>query len=354
MAAAWFFDGTNAVRRSVQVAAGPASLLIRGEAANEVTSVASQDLRYVESRPDVEIYGHAGIDGWRLGIAKPIPADIAALLPAKQVYGRWVDRVGLVPALLMGLMVSVFVVLLGLQFPAWVAPLVPKSWERNFGDALVGDLGGKFCASQEGQAALAKLGTRLGVRSDEIRIRVVNLPVVNAAALPGGTIVVFRQLIAKAKGPDELAGVVAHEMAHVERRHVTQMMIRQYGLGIIVAMLGGQTGASVDMLMAARYGRTAETQADDDAMATLARANISPLPTADFFKRLSHSEGRGTVASVAGYLNSHPLSDDRRRKFEQSARSGAAYAPALNDQEWRALRGICAAPTGQAGTAPKT
>jgi beta-barrel assembly-enhancing protease len=220
--------------------------------------------------------------------------------------------------------------------------LVPQSWEREFGDALVGDFGQNFCSGRGGQAALDKLGAKLSSQPGRVRLRVVNVPIVNAAALPGGTIMIFRELLAEAKGPDEVAGIVAHEIAHVENRHVTQMMIRQFGLSLILASVGGTTGGNVETLMTARYSRKSESQADGDAIRALQRSNISPLGTANFFARLARFERRyPALAGSLSYLSSHPLSDERRKRFEQGARKGQAYVPSLTAEEWKALVHIC-------------
>jgi Zn-dependent protease with chaperone function len=341
----WFYDGESAVRRSAEVGVDGDRLIIAAEGAAADLTIPASDLVHVESRADAELYGHRTIEGWRLGLAAPVSADLAALLPRRRVYGRWIDRIGLGPALVAGLTLSALVLLLGQHFPAWIAPHVPKSWERRLGDTLVGDFGRKYCAGEGGQRALDKLAARLGARPGELRVRVVDVPVVNAAALPGGNIMIFRELLAQAQGPDEVAGVLAHEIAHVENRDVTQTMIRQFGLSLIIASVGGTTGGNVEMLMSARYSRTAEARADADAIKALRRANISPLATARWFERMAKTERNyRVVAQSLVYLSSHPLSESRRARFEQAAAGGGPYRAALEADEWRALVGICGEP----------
>ena len=136
--------------------------------------------------------------------------------------------------------------------------------------------------------------------------------------------------------------MLAHEIAHVERRHVTEGMIRQLGFGTIVALFGGSTGSNVDMLMGASYSRDAEREADADAMASLQRAGVSPAATADFFARLGRSEKKlGRIGQGLEYLSSHPLSQDREKAFRAAAVKGAAYRPSLSQDEWDALFSIC-------------
>ncbi len=336
----WLYDGRSAVRRSVGVGAHDGVLRLRGE--HEDWAISPEQLVHVESRADFEVFGRHDLSGWRLGLAKPMDEQVAALLPGKQVYGRWIDRIGFPKALMAGAVISAAVLFIGYSAPAWLAPLVPPSVEKRVGDALVGDFGGRFCAGAGGQEALNKLAAKLTGRSGEINVRVVNIKVVNAAALPGGNIVIFRELISEADGPDEVAGVLAHEIAHVEERHVTEALIRHLGFGIIVALFGGTTGSNVDALIGAGHSRAAEREADERALEALRRANISPLPTADFFARLGEGEKKlGRIGESLEYISTHPLSAQREKRFRAAAAQGAQYQPSLTRDEWEALFSIC-------------
>jgi Zn-dependent protease with chaperone function len=284
------------------------------------------------------------VDGWRLGIPAPVPPEIQALLPPKERYGRWIDRIGLAPALAAGLLISAALIFLGARSPEWLAPLVPQAWEDRYGDALVGDFGGRFCNTPAGSRALSSLAARLGPDAASLNIRVVNIKMVNAAALPGGNIVLFQGLLDEAEGPDEVAGVLAHEVAHVENRHVTETMIRHMGFGLLLSAFGGPVGGNIETVLSAGYSRGAETEADEGAIEALRRAGISPLATAGFFARLGRVEASlGRVGEGLAYLSTHPVSKERERRFKASARPGASYRPALTPAEWRALKSMCAA-----------
>ena len=344
MTQAWLYDGYSAVRQTVDVEAHGGSLRVVSQQGLEwVVDVSS--LFHAETRADHEVYGTRDIPGWRLGLPLFAADSLEDLLPRRQVYGGVVDRLGLVPALLIGALISSAVLFAGFRAPALLAPLVPWTWEKRFGDALVGDLGNKTCASSEGQAALDKLTLALARYPERVKVRVADIHMVNAVALPGGTIVIFRGLLAEAEHPDEVAGVLAHEIAHVESRHVTQAMIRHFGLGVVIASFGGNTGASIETLMAARYSRDAESEADAGAIASLRQANISPAGTATFFERLATMERRyGRISGALEYLSSHPLSEDRRQRFRASADPRRKYAPSLSEQDWGALQDICFKP----------
>jgi beta-barrel assembly-enhancing protease len=337
---AWLYDGESAVRRTAAVAAEGGALRIAVENGPSF-SVGLAELVHVESRDGAEIYRRAGVDGWRLGLVSP-PASLVALLPRGSRYGRWIDRVGLVPALLGGLAVSALVLLAVQRLPDWLAPLVPPSWEQKFGDALVGDLGARVCSSEEGQRALDKLTARLTPHAGRLNVHVVDIDLVNAVALPGGNIVLFRDLLTEAESPGEAAGVLAHEIAHIENRDVTRALIRHVGFGLVIASFGGTTGANIDTLMSARYSQKAESRADADAIAALRRADISPLPAAAFFDRLADMGGEaGAISGTLQYLSSHPPSGERSAKFRRSAVPEHRYRPALSKEEWGALQDIC-------------
>jgi predicted Zn-dependent protease len=95
--------------------------------------------------------------------------------------------------------------------------------------------------------------------------------------------------------------------------------------------------------VALSFTRRAEADADEGAIDMLARANVSPRPTAGFFADLRKLEGdAGRLTPAMAYLSSHPLSSAREKRFEAAARKGAAYRPALSPGEWAALRSICA------------
>jgi Zn-dependent protease with chaperone function len=341
MVQAWLYDGRSAVRRAARVEPGPDGLRLIAGSGEEVF-VATSQLVHAESRRGHEVYGHSDLPGWRLGLPSPLAPELAPVLPRRQTYGRWIDRIGLGPALLTGAVLSAMVIFIGTRTPDLVAPHVPRSWEAKYADALMGDLDGRVCDGQGGQAALDLLAAKLSPRPGELRIRVADLKMVNAVALPGGTIVLFDGLLRQADSPDEVAGVLAHEIAHVENRDVTRALIRQYGLGLLLVGFGGTTGGNLETLLAADYSRDAEGQADGDAITALQRAQISPVPTARFFDRLTKLEsGLGRFGEVLTYVSSHPQSTSRRERFLRSAQPGRRYRPALDTAEWNALKGIC-------------
>jgi predicted Zn-dependent protease len=165
-------------------------------------------------------------------------------------------------------------------------------------------------------------------------------------ALPGGNVILFDGLLKQARSPDEVAGVLAHEIGHVRQKHVMQALLRQMGLAVVLGGVDGNSGAVVNNMLAMSYSRNAEAEADAHSMKVLGNANISPIGTASFFDRLSALDGSAGVAKdnigITGYLSSHPLSASRKDAFEKSIVKGKNYTPALTPTEWTELKTMCA------------
>jgi beta-barrel assembly-enhancing protease len=344
---AWHFDGKTAVRRTVDVqTAGTHFMLL--EAERQHGPFAFAELRYVGEQGGAQVYSLDSEDGWRLGVSGQVPAELAKALPAKRTYGGIIDRLGLGPASIALALASVAAVAVVVMSPQWLAPLVPPSVEKKLGDALVGDFGGRFCDAPKGRAALAKLTKSLDPNAGELQVEVANIDMLNAVALPGGKVVLFQGLLDQAKSADEVAGVLAHEIGHVRERHVMQGMLRQMGLAVVLGGFDGNGGATLNNMLSTTYTRESEKEADDHSIKAMAKAAISPLPTSDFFDRLSEMDGSAYSKEgdqervLSTYMSSHPLSDDRKKLFRNSRVTGKTYQPALTYDEWIELKTMCA------------
>lgn len=343
---AWHFDGQSAVRRKVEIQAiGDRFFLLEAEQRHGPFAFA--DLHFLEAKADATIYGLDGSDGWRLGLRGPVPGDLVPMLPAAKTYGGLIDRLGLGKASLVFAATSAAVVAVVLLSPQWLAPLIPSSVEQSMGDALVGDFGGRFCDTAQGKAALDKLTRSLDADPGDLQVEVANIDMLNAVALPGGKVLLFQGLLSQAKSPDEVAGVLAHEIGHVRERHVMQGLLRQMGLAVVLGGFDGSGGSTLNSLLSTTYTRDAEREADDHSLKALKQADISPIGTAAFFNRLAAIDGSHELKdrqarTMASYTSSHPLSDERRKLFENAVVKGSAYKPALTADEWRELKTMCA------------
>jgi predicted Zn-dependent protease len=226
-----------------------------------------------------------------------------------------------------------------LSTPSLVARMIPRSAEARMGALMTGDFGGRSCSTAEGDAALRILSDKLGASAEQADIRVVEMPVVNAVTLPGGHVLLFSGLLDRANSADEVAGVLAHELGHVDHRDVLTSLVRQLGLSVVLGGLDGNVDGYTNALLSARYSREAEAAADGFAIDALDRARISPVATAYLFQRFAKSEDKGRLAGLVAYLASHPASESRRTRFAASAKG--SYTPALDAAQWQALKSIC-------------
>lgn len=343
MIPAFWYDGQVARRRD-GVAVWEGGDLLRLESVDGAMTVPLADLVFVERGAMDGAYGRRTTarmpdDGFRLAFTGTVPDALAARLPKGQRFGAWIDRLGLPRAAALFAAISAALVAVVLTAPTWLGPRIPPAWERKIGDAMLGDLGNRLCHTPASDAALAKLVARLDPDRPVTRVGIANIDMVNAVALPGGQVLVFDGLVQESTTPDELAGVIGHEIGHVRERHVMQALLRQFGLSVLLGGVNSDVGSGVFGVAAMRYSREAEREADLFARDRLAAADVSPKGTADFFGHLRKDGGDGPA--WAGWIASHPRPGDREALFRKAVVPGKAYAPALTRAEYDAIRDAC-------------
>ncbi len=179
---------------------------------------------------------------------------------------------------------------------------------------------------------------------DDIWITIVDANFPNAFALPDDSIIVTDDLIAMAEHPDEVTGVIAHEIAHIEHNHVMKNVIRQIGAGIFFDVVFGGAGAGQAIAIASvnlaglRYSRDDETDADNRGLEYLAASNIDPGALARFFGRIQEMESEAGINEIPTLLSSHPASAERAAAAGARALQGT---PSMSDADWRIVRQAC-------------
>ncbi|MBA5872336.1 MAG: M48 family metalloprotease, partial [Nitrospira sp. CR2.1] len=178
---------------------------------------------------------------------------------------------------------SVFGVLVGLGLllwfgsdliVEWAVARIPIEWEQKLGESVYQDFLSKETILKEGPAVSAvqemtqRLTEKIPDNPYKFQVSVVQSPVVNAFALPGGYVVVFTGLMNKAESGEEVAGVLSHELNHVLQRHGLERMVTMLGLAAVVGIvLGDQQGVlglakQLGMELATlKFGRAQETEA---------------------------------------------------------------------------------------------
>lgn len=173
-----------------------------------------------------------------------------------------------------------------------------------------------------------RLAQNAGGPQFQYRFRVVNASDINAFALPGGYIYLNRGIIENAKNEGEVAGVLAHEIAHSALRHGTHQASKAYaaqaGLQILGGLLGGKVGNNTAQILNTvggvglnalflKFSRELETQADVRGAQILAASGYTPADMVSFFNTLAKVD----TARKTTWLSHHPAPPDRIARIEK-------------------------------------
>lgn len=353
-----FRPGVEGVR--VEGAIAGNDLVVRGEAV---------DLRWPLDDVDVRLGGTD--DGHLVAAPRSAPgvelylerADLVAALEAQGAPPWLVDHVrGLIGAsrrrwalgwtvlLAVVVVLGVGVGVLALEARALALGAVPPEWEAAVGQAAwsshrvtVTPASDPALQTFVEEAARRLLATRPERPPYAFEFHVVRDDEVNAFAFPGGVVVVNTGLIARAGAPDEVAAVLAHELAHVLERHSLEAALDQ--VGVLVALgVFVDAGASLLELQAAmslldlKFSRDHEREADREGLRMLHQAGLDPAAMGRFFERLARE--KGDLPGALALLSTHPTSVERA---EELARRGEELAPVervelVSAERWAALQ----------------
>jgi len=360
-----YFDGVTSARKDVAVELAPAALCIRAADGALLAEWPYDAIERLAGPDGVLRLGRAGAAVLaRLEVRDPQLAD------AIDQRSVTVDRGGhserrmrrkvvfwTVAATVSTLLVAIFGVP---AIATGLAPLVPFRIERLLGDAVdtqirsMLDLRRRGAAFECGRAEDEKAG--LAALDDLVKgletaaalplpisVKVVRLRQANAFALPGGHIYVFQGLLDKAETPDELAGVLAHEIAHVAHRDGTRAILQAAGLSFFFGMLlgdfvgGGAVVIASKTILETNYSREVETAADAYSIELMRAVAGDPRALAPILQRIA-----GDSDGWVKILLDHPETRDRVAVIE--AASIGTPRPLLDATQWAALKRICSGP----------
>lgn len=234
-----------------------------------------------------------------------------------------------------------------------LAGRVPASWEAKIGEAAFAQvkLGRSVVETPEAVEGLRKLAAPLlkGVETrHELRFHVVRDASVNAFAFPGGHVVAHTGLLLAADSPEEAAGVLAHEIAHVARRHSLRHMIESAGFFLVVqAFLGDMSGllgaltSQGAQLVDQKFSRDYEREADAEGLRYLDAAGIDPAGMLRFFERLKAEKDNplGRLSENLSFLSTHPATAERIERLRRElAKLETKSAYASFDMDWRGFQ----------------
>jgi Zn-dependent protease with chaperone function len=357
-----FFDGSTSARHVVSLELGPQAVIARGSECQILARWPYEVLQRVPAPAGMLRFA-------RLGSAFPArlelrdPALMAAIntrtaaLPARR-QNLWRRR-ALVVIGSAGVLGAVVGGIFGLPAIAdKIAPWIPLTLERELGEAVEAelrlslDLGrsarplecGEGPVETPGRVLVDALASRLAAVAAlpiAVKVAVIRRPETNAFALPGGHIFVYQGLLAKADGPDELAGVIAHEIGHLAHRDGTKAVMRAAGLSFLFGIVlgdfvgGGAVVIAAKTLLRSAYSRQAEAAADAYSVELVGKAGGDARALSAILVRISGSIEPGTMIVM-----DHPQTADRVAAINAAAtfHSGRAL---LSPTEWAVVRRIC-------------
>ncbi len=253
--------------------------------------------------------------------------------------------------------------------PQMLAGFIPDKIINSFADGLEKSVikSAKRCDARAGTDAMNAIARRIIAGADNpptFSLRVFDIrqadgkKMVNAFALPGGRMVFSAGLIENADSPDEVAGVLAHELGHVALKHPEAAIVRVYGLQMFLSLFSAGQGAETissiaGVLAVLRYSRSAEADADAYAVQVMEKAKVDPKGLQTFFTRLLNrkdttekTEQKDESSSLSKQIepltdlfSTHPGTGDRISRLKP--RPGGTEPAIITSAEWQALKDIC-------------
>ena len=189
---------------------------------------------------------------------------------------------------------------------------------------------------------VTKICSANNIDREKIKLHILDKDEINAFALPDGHLIVFTGLILNSESPEELSGVIGHEIAHIQLNHVMKKLVKEVGLSALISLTTGNGGSetikeTAKLLSSTAFDRSLEKDADIKSVDYLVKANINPEPFADFLYKLSERENEAT--KYLSWISTHPESKERAEYIiEYSKDKKGTYEPVLSRDTWDKLK----------------
>jgi beta-barrel assembly-enhancing protease len=218
---------------------------------------------------------------------------------------------------------------------------IPWSWEKNMANSLGSTSSTDVCnGNPKKEALLKKFVSRLYPLDHDdarfsINVQLVNNPNINAFAELGGKISLNKGLLEKAESAEEIAGVLAHEITHVSRRHILEgFVVHLMTIGGIQMVFGSSSNVGwTKYFLNMGFTRTQEAEADEGALLRLQKAHINNQGFKNFFERMKELD------FGLSFLSDHPSDESRSEmagKFQNQDTK-----PIMTDEEWKTFKAYC-------------
>lgn len=226
----------------------------------------------------------------------------------------------------------------------WVVPLLADHAAKRVSPQIEQEIGAAWFESLTAGQQVDSARTRLAQQfcdslhfggAHPIRVTVVDEPVMNAFAVPGGHVVIFDSILNLMDAPEQLAGLLAHEASHVQLQHSTRAIFRELANSLFFSVLLGEYGdissvvaQQADQLAGLSYSRELEFEADDNGLKLLEKSRIPPQGMPDLFRKMEAALGSSGEASgsLPTFLSTHPSMRERIEAAEEKIRKMEAGA----------------------------
>ena len=209
-----------------------------------------------------------------------------------------------------------------------------KATNENLGDAIMTtvELQSPVISNDSAEVVMNELFYKL---CEPNRVNYAKYKV-NAFAIPGDHIVVYSGLIDFCDSPEELMGVLAHELAHAELGHLKSKIWKESIIAVLSNATGGSVAAgTIGEMVSKSFDRQQEEEADKQGMAYLRTAKINPIGFAALFRKMDGLES----ISLPDFMSTHPDCISRAEAIErESAQWENNFEPLLSSAKWHSLK----------------
>jgi hypothetical protein len=286
-------------------------------------------------------------------LAKELPPPFASQVLTWQGQGRrrtvWSGTVFTIAAVIGLLPLLILVALFLLRdniLNAVIARMPPAVVDAKIGELIHEQLRASGGIIQDGPGvdAVRVISQRflphLPTQDFSFRFEVVNDKSVNAYAAPGGIVVVHTGLLARATSADQLAGVLAHEITHVTRRHSLRQIVYNQGLTTTLRwVIGVPDGVAVTLAGAAanlsglKFSREQETEADRGGIELLQKARLPASGLPSFLEILAQEQG-----NMPSFLSTHPADKERSATLQKLIAERGTWESEPLMVDWEAVQ----------------
>ncbi len=203
-----------------------------------------------------------------------------------------------------------------------------RTFESDSAIKIINDIKDRICKANK-------------IDTSKIKIYIFYNEDVNAFTLPGNNIAIYTGIIKFCKNPEELGSVMAHEIGHVEHRHLVKKLSKEVGISILATLAGGNSSGEilrevVQTISSTAFDREMEREADSSAVRYLAKANIDPVHFADLLFRLSK---KSDIPENFEWVSTHPNTKDRTAEIlNLRKKEKFKIMPLMPDSTWEYVK----------------